>query len=181
MADDGGAARNLAWADALAAGLSAGGVVHAVISPGSRSTPLALAFARHPAIGVTVLPDERCAAFFALGLGRHEARPAVFLCTSGSAVANAFPALLEAEADGVPLIVISADRPAELQQTGANQTMDQTALFGRHVRHAVSLPAPPDGDAKLPRSAGLRAAEHARWPQPGPVHRLLWLAISHQW
>ncbi len=171
MAEGDVAARNLAWADALVAGLVAGGVVHAVVAPGSRSTPLALALERHPSIDLTVQPDERCAAFFALGLGRHEHRPALFVCTSGSAVANGFPALLESEADGIPLIVVSADRPAELQQTGANQTMDQTGLFGGHVRLAAALPAPgPAGDLALPRTAGQRAAEAARWPLPGPVH-----------
>ena len=171
MADDGVAARNLAWADALVAGLHDGGVRHAVVAPGSRSTPLVLALVRRTELTLTVLPDERAAAFFALGLGRHDRRPALFACTSGSAVANAFPALLEAEADAVPLLLVSADRPAELQQTGANQTMDQVGLFGRHVRHAAVLPPPVAGvDARLPYSCGLRAAEAARWPVPGPVH-----------
>jgi 2-succinyl-5-enolpyruvyl-6-hydroxy-3-cyclohexene-1-carboxylate synthase len=171
LAEPSVAADNLAWADALIAGLAAGGVTHAVLAPGSRSTPLALALDRQPAIDLTVLPDERCAAFFALGLSRDSGRPALFVCTSGTAAAHAFPAVLEAASDGVPLIVVSADRPAELQHTGANQTTDQTDLFGRHVRLAVTLPAPePDADANVPRSTGHRAAEAACWPLPGPVH-----------
>jgi 2-succinyl-5-enolpyruvyl-6-hydroxy-3-cyclohexene-1-carboxylate synthase len=171
LAESAVAAGNLAWADALVAGLAAGGVTNAVLAPGSRSTPLALALDRQPAINLTVLPDERCAAFFALGLSRESGRPALFVCTSGSAAAHAFPAVLEAASDGVPLIVISADRPAELQHTGANQTTDQTDLFGRHIRLAVTLPAPDPGmSANLPRSTGHRAAETACWPLPGPVH-----------
>jgi 2-succinyl-5-enolpyruvyl-6-hydroxy-3-cyclohexene-1-carboxylate synthase len=171
LAESSAAAGNLAWSDALVAGLAAGGVTHAVLAPGSRSTPLALALDRQPAVDLTVLPDERCAAFFALGLSRDSGRPALFVCTSGTAAAHAFPAILEAAADGVPLIVISADRPAELQHTGANQTTDQTDLFGRHVRLAITLPAPePGAAASVPRATGRRAAETACWPLPGPVH-----------
>ena len=171
MAEYDQAARNLAWADALAEGLAAGGVSHAIISPGSRSTPLTLALVRAPAVRVEALPDERCAAFRALGIARATGRPAVVVATSGSAGAHWYPAVLEAEADGIPLICITADRPPELQATGANQVTNQTALFGEHVREFVSLP-PPDSlaDDTLALTVGLRAAERSLWPAPGPIH-----------
>lgn len=171
MAEHDRATRNLVWADALAAGLATAGVRHAIVSPGSRSTPLTLALDRAAAIRLEALPDERCAAFRALGIARATGRPVVVVATSGSAGAHWYPAVLEAEADGVPLICITADRPPELQATGANQVTNQTALFGEHVRDFVSLP-PPDAlaDDVLALTAGSRAAERSLWPAPGPVH-----------
>ncbi|MFA5530557.1 MAG: thiamine pyrophosphate-binding protein, partial [Thiohalomonadaceae bacterium] len=128
------AARNYRWAWALLDGLAAAGVRRVVLAPGSRSTPLALAALRHPLLTVHVSVDERAAGFFALGLARAEALPAVLIATSGSAIANWLPAVVEADMGRVPLILLSADRPPELQDCGANQTMDQLGLFGRHVR-----------------------------------------------
>ncbi|MGB5622921.1 MAG: 2-succinyl-5-enolpyruvyl-6-hydroxy-3-cyclohexene-1-carboxylic-acid synthase [Gammaproteobacteria bacterium] len=163
---------NLAWADALLAGMASAGVRHAVISPGSRSTLLTLAAHRHHEISVTVIPDERSAAFFAMGLGRQSGRPAVVIGTSGSAPANWLPAAVEAAADAVPLILISADRPPGLHGVGANQTIEQRGLFSSHVRAHFDLPAPAtvDKEMDLPRSLGVHAAHRAVWPEPGPVH-----------
>jgi 2-succinyl-5-enolpyruvyl-6-hydroxy-3-cyclohexene-1-carboxylate synthase len=118
------------------------GVRDFVVAPGSRSTPLVAALARNPDARVTVLVDERVAAFFALGIGRATGRPAALVTTSGSAIAHAFPAVIEADADDVPLLLLSADRPAELRDTGANQTIDQVRLFGSRVRWFQDLPVP---------------------------------------
>src|ERR1700690_1094598 len=110
------------------------GVTDAVISPGSRSAPLALALARDDRIRVHVLLDERSAAFRALGLGLASGRPAVVLCTSGTAAPNFHPAVVEASHARVPLLVCTADRPPELRDAGAGQTIDQTRLYGGAVR-----------------------------------------------
>lgn len=109
------------------------GVRHLVISPGSRSTPLTLATAAHPAMKKHVILDERSAAFTALGIGKASGLPAVLICTSGTAAANYFPAVIEAYESAVPMIVATADRPAELRNTDANQTIDQTELYGKFV------------------------------------------------
>jgi len=121
---------------------------------------------------VTVIPDERSAGFFALGLGRQSGYPAVLIGTSGSAPANWLPAAVEAAADAVPLIMISADRPPELHGIGANQTIEQRGLFSSHVRASFELPAPAAEESALafPRSLGVQAAHRAGWPEPGPVH-----------
>ncbi len=160
---------NLRWAWSLIDGLAAAGVRDAVISPGSRSTPLALACARHPAVTVRIQTDERSAAFLALGLGRG-GRPAMVIATSGSAPAHWHPAVLEAFYDGVPLVLLSADRPPELRGWGANQTIDQTRLFGPHVREFHELPTPDASLLGYARALGVRAARCCRTPQPGPVH-----------
>lgn len=162
---------NFLWSQAMVAGFAAAGVNHAVISPGSRSTPLALAMLRRPELLCTVAVDERSAAFFALGIARASQRPVLLLATSGTAPANWLPAVIEASQAGVPLILISADRPPELQDCGANQTIDQLGLFGAYVRASHAL-GTPDGDfqpAYLHRLAA-RVCEQASWPHPGPVH-----------
>jgi 2-succinyl-5-enolpyruvyl-6-hydroxy-3-cyclohexene-1-carboxylate synthase len=163
---------NLAWADALIAGLAAGGVRHAIISPGSRSTPLALAARRHRDIEITIIPDERSAAFFALGVGRRSGQPAVVICTSGTAAGNWLPAAIEGAADQVPMVLLSADRPPELQGVGGNQTIEQRGLFSTHVRASYDLAAPSaqQSECSFPRSLGLQAAHRACWPEPGPIH-----------
>lgn len=171
MAEDQGAV-GLRQARSLIAGLIEGGVRDAVISPGSRSTPLALACLRHEKVSCRILIDERSAAFFALGVARATGRPVVVVATSGSAPANWYPALIEAHEDHVPLVFVSADRPPELQDCGANQTTDQVAMFGRRVRAHLSL-APASGqrqDLAYANSVGVRAADFALWPHPGPVH-----------
>ncbi|MCH8558458.1 MAG: 2-succinyl-5-enolpyruvyl-6-hydroxy-3-cyclohexene-1-carboxylic-acid synthase [Balneolia bacterium] len=128
--DHGG--RNLLFGCRLLKQLSSLGVEHIVISPGSRSTPLTLAGARlneHGLLKTHVILDERSAAFFALGIGKSTGKPAVLICTSGTAVANYYPAVIEARMTSTPLIVISADRPAALQQMMAPQTINQTHIF----------------------------------------------------
>ena len=163
---------NLHWSLALFDGLVASGVRHVVISPGSRSTPLVLACTAHARLQVRVLPDERCAAYFALGLAKVERRPVVVVATSGTAPANWYPAVIEASLGRQSLVFISADRPGELHDCGANQTIDQTRLFGVHVRAFLDLPEPVAGESMLRyvRVAGVRAADLSRWPVPGPVH-----------
>src|SRR5437773_10281849 len=110
------------------------GLTHAVVAPGSRSTPLALALARDQRLHVQVVLDERSASFRALGLALASERPVVVLCTSGTAAANFHPAVIEAAHARVPLIVCTADRPPELRDTGAGQTIDQVHLYGKAVR-----------------------------------------------
>jgi len=130
---------NYSWAFSLIHQFSLQGVTQAVISPGSRSTPLALACVQHPEIKHWLHIDERCAAFFALGLAQYEHQSVILICTSGSAVANWFPAVVEANYSYTPLLLLSADRPAELHNCGTNQTIDQQFLFGSHVRDFINL------------------------------------------
>ncbi len=130
------------WAQALLDGFARAGLRRVVASPGSRSTPLTLAALRHPDLAVDLIVDERSAGFFALGLAKAENCPVALIATSGSAIANWAPAVVEADMGRVPLILLSADRPPELQDCGANQTMDQSALFGVHVRAFRQLPPP---------------------------------------
>ena len=162
---------NTLWSQAMVAGFVAAGVKRAVISPGSRSTPLALALLRQSGLICDVTVDERTAAFFALGIAKASQRPVLLLATSGTAPANWLPAVMEANQAGVPLILISADRPPELQACGANQTVDQVNLFGTQVRASHSLGAPHEEfePAWLHRLAA-RVYEQASWPHPGPVH-----------
>lgn len=170
MAD--AARANLVWASALVDGLAASGVEHAVISPGSRSTPLALACLRHPRLKSWIQVDERSAGFFALGLAKARHQPVMLVCTSGSAPANWFPAVIEADMGGTPLILLSADRPPELRACGANQAIDQVKLFGGHVRAYHELPPADDSEEMLRhlRALAARVADQSRWPLPGPVH-----------
>ncbi len=157
------------WAWALIDALAAAGVRRLVMSPGSRSTPLALAALRHPTLNVHVCIDERAGGFFALGLAKAEGRPVALVATSGSAVANWLPAVVEADMGRVPLILLSADRPPELHDCGANQTMDQTDLFGRHVRARHHLPLAQD-DTRWLAGLAARSVAISLGPLPGPVH-----------
>ncbi|MCB9537127.1 MAG: hypothetical protein H6704_12820 [Myxococcales bacterium] len=136
------AALNLAAAAALMDGLAAAGVRDVVFSPGSRSTPLVLAADARVALRTWPVLDERVGGFFALGLARAAARPVALVCTSGSAGAHYLPAALEADRGGVPLVVVTADRPPELHGCGANQTVDQRGLLGGVGRLARDLGAP---------------------------------------
>ena len=148
------------------------GLVEAVVAPGSRSTPLALALVAHPRIRVHVRVDERSASFLALGLARASRRPVAVVCTSGTAAANFHPAVLEAHESGVPLLVLTADRPPELRGTGANQTVDQIGLYGGAVRMfaEVGTPDPAPGMVAYWRSLSCRAWAAALGGHPGPVH-----------
>src|SRR4051794_33517861 len=121
---------NTLWSSVLAETLARSGVRRAVISPGSRSTPLTMALARHAGIEAIPVLDERSAAFFALGLAKQHVEPVALVCTSGTAGANYFPAVIEARESGVPLIVLTADRPPEMRACASGQTIDQQKLFG---------------------------------------------------
>jgi len=163
---------NSLWGGVLVETLHRLGLRHAVISPGSRSTPLTMAFARHPGVGSIPVLDERSAAFFALGLAKRTQRPVALLCTSGTAGANYFSAVIEAQESGVPLIIITADRPPEMRECRSGQTIDQQKLFGSHVNHYHELAVPV---ASLPllrylRQTVVHAWERTQWPEPGPVH-----------
>jgi 2-succinyl-5-enolpyruvyl-6-hydroxy-3-cyclohexene-1-carboxylate synthase len=165
--------RNTALASALVEELARCGMRRAALSPGSRSTPLALALWRNPAIEVSVLVDERTAAFFALGAAHAEGRPAAVLCTSGSAAANLHPAVVEADEAAVPMIVLTADRPPELRGIGAGQTIDQLGLYGSSARWFCDVGTHEADDSGLLhfRSVACRAYAAARGePRPGPVH-----------
>ncbi|UCC14543.1 MAG: 2-succinyl-5-enolpyruvyl-6-hydroxy-3-cyclohexene-1-carboxylic-acid synthase [Gammaproteobacteria bacterium] len=161
---------NLNAATALLQGLVEGGVRRAVLSPGSRSSPLALAAHHCPDLETTMIVDERSAAFYALGQARAGGGPVAVVATSGTASANWHPAVIEASMDNVPLILVSADRPAELLQTGENQTIDQRRLFGTFPRDFIELPPPGDVLHSYYVSVGRRAADKSQWPLMGPVH-----------
>jgi len=128
---------NLRWAEAFVAAIVQAGVRDAVVSPGSRSAPLALAIDRSP-LRAHVALDERAGAYFALGLAKASRRPVALACTSGTAAANYFPALLEARHARVPLLALTADRPAELRGTGAPQSCTGTGQFSRRSAPASS-------------------------------------------
>jgi 2-succinyl-5-enolpyruvyl-6-hydroxy-3-cyclohexene-1-carboxylate synthase len=165
-------AANLRFARTLIGELHAAGVVAAVICPGSRSAPLALAIAEHPLLPHSVHIDERSAAFFALGYAKTAGRPVALLCTSGTAAAGFLPAIAEAHHARVPLVVLTADRPPELRAWGAPQTMDQRALYAGFTRWFEDTPCPSERDGETAYAAALarRAVCEATGPAPGPVH-----------
>ncbi len=160
------------WARLLLASLAASGVKDIVVSPGSRSTPFAWAAAATPGLRCHSVYDERSAAFFALGLARVTGEPALLLSTSGSAAANYFPAVVEASLAELPLLVMTADRPLELQDTGAPQTIDQVKLYGDFARRFFDLGLPDPAPASLAalQRIAAQAVLAARSPVPGPVH-----------
>lgn len=162
---------NALWASLIVEELTRNGVTRFVMSPGSRSAPLALAAAQHPKATSHVHFDERGAAFFALGQAKATLQPIVLMCTSGTAVANYTPAFVEAAKAHVPLIALTADRPPELLDTGANQTIDQAKLFGVYSRWHHTLPCP---DIRVPAESVLTAVGQAVYRATqsprGPVH-----------
>lgn len=160
------------WCDLLIASLADAGVTTIVLSPGSRSTPLVAALAQEPRLDVVTIIDERAAAFFALGVARATGRPAALICTSGTAAAHYFPALIEASHASIPLLAITADRPPELQACGASQTIDQLDLYGDFVRGSFELGAPVGQPLALRavRRTVIQAVTLARGPHAGPVH-----------
>ena len=165
-------AANTAASEALLGALAAAGVRDACVTPGSRSTPLTAALARQSAIRPWLHLDERSAAFFGLGLARQSGRPVALVCTSGTAAANYYPAVVEANLSRIPLIVLTADRPPRLRNVGADQTIDQVGMFGSNARLAVDLPVPGSDGAEDStfRSYAERAVRVALGPLPGPVH-----------
>ncbi|MBC7971779.1 MAG: 2-succinyl-5-enolpyruvyl-6-hydroxy-3-cyclohexene-1-carboxylic-acid synthase, partial [Verrucomicrobia bacterium] len=163
---------NLIWTSILAETLSRLGLTTAIVCPGSRSAPLALAVAIHPKIEAIPVLDERSASFFALGLARQSHRPVVLICTSGTAGANFYPAVIEAKESGVPLIILTADRPPELRDCNAGQAIDQHKLYGTFPNWQTELAMP---SLERPMLAYLRqtliyAWERSLYPVPGVVH-----------
>jgi 2-succinyl-5-enolpyruvyl-6-hydroxy-3-cyclohexene-1-carboxylate synthase len=159
------------WCSVIVEELIRQGAGFFCISPGSRSTPLTLAVADNPKARFRMFPDERSAGFYALGYARATGMPAVLVCTSGTAVANYFPSVVEASADSKPVIVLSADRPFELLETGANQTIRQQDIFGSYTRWSFELPEPGTG---TPLASLLSTIDHAvrksLGSPAGPVH-----------
>jgi len=164
--------RNVLWAETLVDELVAAGVTAVCVSPGSRSTPLTVAVDAHEDLRTFSHLDERSAAFFALGRARRTGEPTALVCTSGTAAANYHPAIVEAAQARVPLIALTADRPPELRDSGANQTVDQEKLYGTAVRWYRDLPEPEPTPRKLRRlrSDAARAVDEATGTPAGPVH-----------
>lgn len=163
-----------AEARVIADELARAGCLHVVAAPGSRSTALVVAFAEHPQIRLHMGIDERSCAFVALGVAKATGRPGVVLTTSGTAAANLYPAVVEADRSGTPLLALTADRAPEQRHTGANQTIDQQRLFGPTVRWFCEVTVAEDRPdaAAYWRSTVVRAvAEAVGWQgRPGPVH-----------
>jgi 2-succinyl-5-enolpyruvyl-6-hydroxy-3-cyclohexene-1-carboxylate synthase len=162
---------NQRWAGLVVEELVRNGVDTFCITPGSRSTPLTLAAARNARTKCVVHYDERGAAFFALGYGRGAEKPAALVCTSGTAAANYYPAIIEAAQSRIPMVVLTADRPPELLETGANQTIRQSGMFGAYTRWHFGLPCP---DREIAPAFVLttidQAVYRATGPVAGPVH-----------
>src|SRR5919112_1227578 len=162
---------NRLWACLIVEELLRCGVDFFCVAPGSRSTPLVAALAANQKARTLIHFDERGTAFAALGYARATQRPAAWITTSGTAVANGLPAVVEASTDGVPMILLTADRPPELRQTGANQTVDQPDIFGDFVRWRFDLPAPSlDVDPASVLTTVDQAVYRAGRSPKGPVH-----------
>lgn len=166
--------RNFLWAQVVIDELARSGLRNVCIAPGSRSTPLTVTFAEHPDITVHRHLDERSAAFYALGLARATNTPVALVCTSGSAVGNFFPAIIEAHESRLPLLVLTGDRPPELRYSGANQTIDQVKIYGEYALWSVDL-ALPEGDpepltVRYLRTTAARAFATANGVPRGVVH-----------
>ena len=148
------------------------GITDVVVSPGSRSTPMAMVMAEHPDLKVHIHVDERSAAFFGLGMAKAKNMPVAILCTSGTAAANYFPAIVEAKYSRVPLLVLTADRPHELREVGAPQAIDQLHLYGQHVKWFADMALPENSNEMLryARTTCARAAAIASQAPAGPVH-----------
>src|SRR5258707_12843393 len=163
---------NETWARCLVSELNAYGILDAVICPGSRSAPLALAFADHPRIRTWSVIDERSAAFFALGMAKQSGVPAALVSTSGTAGANFYPAVIEATYAHVPMLVLTADRPPELHGWGALQTVSQQNFYGSFPRWFLDLGLPEAGEgaARHLRASAARAVSIAVARPNGVVH-----------
>src|SRR5436190_15945058 len=148
------------------------GMTHAVTSPGSRNAPLSLTLAADPRLRAVSVLDERSAGFVALGIAKASGRPVAVTCTSGTAAANLLPAVVEAREASVPLLVLTADRPPELRDTGAGQSIDQLKLYGSAVKWFCEVGNHPPGRAAAihHRSLACRAWFTSEDGRPGPVH-----------
>lgn len=163
---------NALWGRIIADELAKAGIETAVLAPGSRSTPMTVALAEHPDIEPVSHLDERSAAFFALGYAKRTGTPAPLVCTSGTALANFHPAVVEADAARVPMVLLTADRPPELSDSGANQTIDQHRFYGDSVRDYRTLPEPEATERKLRslRTTLARGVGTSIGTMPGPIH-----------
>ena len=164
--------RNFVFSEAFVDELARSGVQHACISPGSRSTPLVMSLAQESRIKTWIHLDERSAAYFALGIARALGKTVVILTTSGTAAANLFPAIVEAHYSHAPVLVLTADRPPEQWEWGANQTIDQTRMYGSHAKWSVNIPSPevtPDL-LRYARAMACRAVSTTIQPPAGAVH-----------
>lgn len=163
---------NSLWASVFVEALVRCGVKHAVISPGSRSTPLTVAMATHDGIEAVPVLDERSAGFFALGIARRTRMPVVLICTSGTAAANYYPAVIEASESGAPLLVVTADRPPELRDCASGQTIDQQKLYGQYPKfyHELAVPGTEIELLRYLRQTVVHACERTMSPGFGPVH-----------
>lgn len=164
--------QNTLWCSVLVETMACLGLKDAVICPGSRSTPLTIAFAQHPRLNSIPILDERSAAFFALGKAKRTGVPVVLVCSSGTAGANFFPAIIEAKESGTPLIVLTADRPPELRYCHAGQTIDQIKLYGNYPNWYLELALPESTPTMLAylRQNIVQAWQKALLPRPGVVH-----------
>ena len=162
---------NQLWGELIIEELVRHGTECFCISPGSRSTPLTLAVAKNPNAKSLVFFDERAASYYALGHARGSGKPAVLICTSGTAAANYLPAVIESSVEQIPMLVLTADRPPELKDNGANQSINQTHLFGTYTRWFFD-PGCPNPDFKL--EALISSIDYAIFksiqPLSGPVH-----------
>ncbi|GAP98304.1 2-succinyl-5-enolpyruvyl-6-hydroxy-3-cyclohexene-1-carboxylic-acid synthase [Leptolyngbya sp. NIES-2104] len=163
---------NTLWASVLVETLARSGLRTAIVCPGSRSTPLTVAFARHPQIEAIPVLDERSASFFALGIARRTHNPVVLVCTSGSAGANFFPAVVEARESRVSLLILTADRPPELRNCNAGQAIDQQKLFGSYVNFysEIAIPSTELSMLRYLRQTMMNAMQQTQYPIPGVVH-----------
>ncbi|NJL02301.1 MAG: 2-succinyl-5-enolpyruvyl-6-hydroxy-3-cyclohexene-1-carboxylic-acid synthase [Spirulinaceae cyanobacterium SM2_1_0] len=163
---------NSLWAAVLLETWYRLGLRLAIISPGSRSTPLTVASAQHPGVEAIAILDERSAAFFALGNAKRTGQPVLLICTSGTAAANFYPAVIEASLSQVPLLVLSADRPPELRHCRAGQTIDQIKLYGHYPNWQAELATVDITSDRLCylRQMAVQAWERSLCPQPGVVH-----------
>ena len=163
---------NTLWGEVIIEELARQGVGAVCIAPGSRSTPLVMAAANHPDLEIFSHLDERSAAFFALGRAKRTGEPTPLICTSGTAAANFHPAVIEADAARAPMLILTADRPPELRDSGANQTIDQIQLYGDATRWYRTLPEPEAEPRKLRmlRTTVARAVSSSKRTPPGPVH-----------
>lgn len=164
--------RNILWAKTFSAALVNAGLEYVCISPGSRSTPLTYAFAVNRKIKSHVVVDERSSGFFALGLAKETNKPVVIVCTSGTAVAELYPAIIEAYQSKVPLIVCTADRPPEVLNTGANQTINQRNIYKNHIRWFIDAGLPQISESGLIKIIDIaqKAIIESSVNHFGPVH-----------